>query len=52
MSDPREEELVPDLDGVTEDSVPKPEKKIDPKNYDDTPVGPAEGYVPESEEQK
>jgi len=53
-----ERELVPDSK-FNEDSVPPPEKEIKHTHpgrpdvdYEETPVGPASGYVPEGEDGK
>lgn len=57
MSD--EKEFVPDLSKANEDSVPPKEREIKHTHpgrpdldYEETPVGPAEGYVPKEGEAK
>jgi len=58
MSDQKGDDLVPDPK-FNKESVPPPEKEIKQTHkgrpdldYEDTPVGPAAGYVPEGEAKK
>nr|CAD2167355.1 unnamed protein product [Meloidogyne enterolobii]CAD2197206.1 unnamed protein product [Meloidogyne enterolobii]CAD2199422.1 unnamed protein product [Meloidogyne enterolobii] len=54
-----EKNYVPDLKNVDSESVPPKEKEIKKTHpgrpdldYDEAPVGPAEGYVEQKESQK
>uniref|UniRef100_A0A914KL43 Candidate secreted effector n=1 Tax=Meloidogyne incognita TaxID=6306 RepID=A0A914KL43_MELIC len=54
-----EKNYVPDLKNVDSESVPTKEKEIKKTHpgrpdldYDEAPVGPAEGYVEQKESQK